>query len=795
MLKATGSNEPIRAGPAAHGSMQWPTDCPESTSILPNLKPVTAADRSLNETSNTSRRRPMSRWRRFIFRLAAVLVIPTLFFSAMEIGLRIMGTGYPAAFVVPLPQKPGYLVDNYKFAWRFFPKSLARSSQPILVAQNKPPASHRIIVLGGSAAMGDPESAFGFPRVLQALLRLRYPEQEFEVINAAVTAVNSNVVLPIAKDCRVMEADAWIVYMGNNEVHGPFGAGTVFGGHDTPLWLNRAGLAAKRTKIGQLLARQWSSANAGSPKPWGGMEMFLDHQLRHDDPSVGKVYDHFQRNLNDILATAQRTRTPVLFSTVVTNLRDCAPFGSLHDEALSKEELTQWQQWFEKGCSAQAEGRFADAIEAFQQASRVDAEFAELQYRLGKCFLQQSQPEKAREAFRLARDYDGLRFRADSTINDILRAVAETQEGQGTWFIDASDQFAQRSPDGIVGEEFLLEHVHFNFAGNYLLAKLFATQLAEVLNLDEKGAPSGDWPSQEECANRLGLTPYHRLLIAKEMKGRLRSAPFNRQSNRQARDDRLQAELSRLTAAMTADAAHAAINQFQQLLSEDPGDWTLRAQFSVLLESTEDLDGAAQQWVEITNQLPHYAEGYYKLGTLFNRLKRWDEAEQSLRRALSLRPEYARASNSLGICLSHLGQFQQSYDQFAKAVQLRPNYAEAYANWGLVLANQGSSSGAVNRHRDAVEADRNYIPAHLWLAKHFLDAEEYDEALKHYSEVVRMKPADAGTRVNLGLLYLKANRPMQAVEHLERAVQLDPNSRLAQQALGQARKLSEEVSP
>ena len=46
----------------------------------------------------------------------------------------------------------------------------------------------------------------------------------FEVVNTAVTAINSHVVREIASDLEEIESDLWIVYMGNNEVYGPFGA-------------------------------------------------------------------------------------------------------------------------------------------------------------------------------------------------------------------------------------------------------------------------------------------------------------------------------------------------------------------------------------------------------------------------------------------------------------------------------------------------------------------------------------------------------------------------------------------
>ena len=66
-------------------------------------------------------------------------------------------------------------------------------------------------------------------RFLEAILETRYPEQDFEVINLAITAINSNVILPISKELAQYNADAWMIYMGNNEMVGPYGAGTIFG--------------------------------------------------------------------------------------------------------------------------------------------------------------------------------------------------------------------------------------------------------------------------------------------------------------------------------------------------------------------------------------------------------------------------------------------------------------------------------------------------------------------------------------------------------------------------------------
>jgi tetratricopeptide (TPR) repeat protein len=733
--------------------------------------------------------RELSSARKWSFRIVTALLIPFLFFVSVEMALRLGGMGYPTAFVISSDANPGYFVDNYRFAWRFFPRALARSSQPLVVAQSRPSGTKRILVLGSSAAMGDPEPAYGLPRVLETLLEHRYPNQDFEVINAAVTAVNSHVVLPIARDCRRLQADAWVIYMGNNEVHGPYGAGTVFGGNRTPLWLIRSGLALRRTRIGQLFSGEWSTLGA-VPKSWGGMTMFLDHRVRHDDPAMQRVYKHFAKNLADLVDTATAEGIPVVIGTVVGNLKDCGPFASLHGAGCSEAGLAQWRSHFDQGRSAQSAGRFDEAIVQYQKADRIDPEYAELPFRSAECYLALGQLPEAQRCFRRARDLDALRFRADSTINDLIRSVASERLDDGVHLIDATRELAERSPDGIVGDNFLYEHVHLNFAGNYLLAKLFAQKLAGVLQLEADGTLVEDWPSEQDCADRLGLTPFHQLVVLRELRTRLRSAPFSTQPHHDARLAKLDADITALNAAITARGARASIEQYRQLIEGDPDDWVLRKQFGLLLESTGDLDGAIDQLKRVTSKLPHHPDGFYRLGAMLNRAKKWQEAEQALRTALTLRPEYAGAANSLGIALSHQQRFEESYRQFRRAVELDPGYAEAYVNWGLVLANQNDIQSAVKQYHLALKADPDYLPAHLKLGEHFVAAGKYEQAEPHYSAAVRLKPNDAAARVNLGLLYLKRNQAAKAIQELQCAVDLDSNNHLARQALERARRMN-----
>ncbi|KKL83913.1 hypothetical protein LCGC14_1969950, partial [marine sediment metagenome] len=267
--------------------------------------------------------------RRWVFRLLAMTLAPALVLGLLEVTLRVVGSGYPTDFYRKIPGRRAY-TGNPRFGWRFFPRPLARAQVMTSLPAEKPAGTFRIFVLGGSAAQGTPSPPYGFGRILEVMLREQYPNASFEVVNAAMTAVNSHVVLPIARDCARRQPDLFVVYLGNNEVVGPFGAGTVFGGYSPSLAAVRASLWVKTTRIGQLLQSGAAAlAPAGaSADEWRGMEMFLEQQVGPDDPKLSAVRANFRRNLEDICDAGTGAGAKVVLATVAVNLKDCAPFAS-----------------------------------------------------------------------------------------------------------------------------------------------------------------------------------------------------------------------------------------------------------------------------------------------------------------------------------------------------------------------------------------------------------------------------------------------------------------------------------
>ena len=559
--------------------------------------------------------------------------------------------------------------ENPRFGWQFFPPALARAPHSFVMPARKEAGTVRIFVLGESAALGDPEPAFGFSRILKVLLEERYPDKKFEVVNTAMTAINSNVILPIARECARHQGDLWVVYMGNNEVVGPFGPGTIFGLQVSSLALLRAMIRLKATKTGQLIDRFLSGAGKQPEMPTSceGMKMFLDQEITAGDPRLERTYRYFDANTASIVKTGLRSGVPVILCTVASNVKDCPPFASRHSSSLSAADAQKWRPWHEQGRELMNDGKAGLALELFSKALALDSEYAELQYFMGRCYLGLSRTDEARAHFEKARDLDTLRFRADSKINGILRHAAGQFSGDRLVLVDAAAAVAKQSPNGLTGGEYLYEHVHFNFEGNYLLAISTAEAAQPFIEGANASASGKEWLTREACAKRLAYTGWAQFKNLENMVSRMQKAPFIAQAGHAQRIRSMEETLLKWRSGWTPARVRSWVALYQEALSRCPNDWEIHRQFAGFLEENDDLKTALKEFHQMADALPHSGVAYYNLGRIQNKNGLYPEAIQSLTTALKLAPFFHEAMNSMGIALAHQGYYREAGDWFEKA--------------------------------------------------------------------------------------------------------------------------------
>jgi tetratricopeptide (TPR) repeat protein len=758
--------------------------------------------------------------RLWLFRILAPVAILLLVLGGLELGLRLFGYGYPTAFFLKTEiGGMNYYVSNDRFGYRFFPPALARTPVPLRMAVKKPANTYRIFVFGESAAMGDPDPTFGAWRYLQVMLRERFPGTDFEVVCVAMTAINSHVILPIARECARHDGDLWIIYMGNNEMVGPFGGGTVFGSRVAGINLIRTSLAVKSTKFGQLLdgLMQRSGVHSSTPKTWSGLNMFKDHQLRYDDPNRLRAYANFKNNLNDILRAGRDAGVPIILSTVGSNLKDCAPFGSLHSAGLNEHQQTEWNSLYQAGAALETSGDYPAALKKYEQAAAIDPQYAELHFRAGRCQLALTNSEQALTDFELARDDDTLAFRADGRINRIIADAAKAKADRGVYFLDAREVFAQRSPAKIPGNELFYEHVHLNFDGNYLLGRAFAEQTLKLLPKSILAQGKSEWASADLCNRRLAVSPWDRFRVWQENYSRVSEPPFTDQLNDVPRAKFYMAKLQELNSQMTQETRAQSRATYEEGLALTPGDYCLRENFAQFLDETGELAAAPAEEQKVSDLLPQNPMTPCIIGRLFVRLGNFSGAEEKFLHALAIRHDYAPALSELGTLRANQQKNADAAGYFARALKINPGDVDTYLNWGFMEQNEGKWDQALAHYHDAADrqpngpADHFYHAATLlmhlrgsesldyfnaavhmnpnfWQARYLLGGElaaegKMEEAQAQFSAAVSIRPDFAPAHSNHGIALAKLGKLNEALKEFQTTLQIDPTDKAAQQNL------------
>ena len=732
--------------------------------------------------------------RRWLLSLLASVVVPLLLLGVLEVTFRVAGFGHRTSFFVPRQvQGEKVLVENPAFGLSFFPPALMRGASPVVMKAAKPPGTCRIFLFGESAALGDPRPAYGVGRYLEVLLRERFPQTEFEVICVAMTAINSHALLPMARECAQYHGDLWIIYMGNNELLGPFGASTVFGPQAPPAALVRIHLALQRTRLGQVfvaLARKFHSG--GAPASWGGLKMFLDRQIPPSDQRKEQVYRNFQANLTSIVQAGIGAGVPVILSSVASNLKDCPPFGSLPPPDLAGPDLARWDKLLRDGVTNQTREEFAAALDNYQQAARVAAQSPELQFRLGECFLKAANIEEARRHFVLARDLDALPFRADSRINRIIAETANHYSNQRVFFLDAEQALAAGSAHLIPGEEYFYEHVHLSFAGNYTLARAVAEQAAHCLPPGRVAGQRSGWSDETTCARRLALTDCNRQTVLEEIRRRLADAPFSNQAGHEARLERVEQQLREIQTRLRSTSLRDLRVIYEEALKSRPHDHWLHHNYAEYLTRVGELAQATSEMEEVCQLVPHHYSGYFHKGRLLARQKKYDEACESLETALKLQPEFtdiylelARASASRGDPQAGL-----KYCDLARQRHLDDGRVQVFK--AKILVSLKRRNEAVRCLREAVRIQPTLWEAHDMLGAELAHEDNFAGAQVEFEEVIRLQPGYAEGHLNLGIALARHGRFADAVAEFNEALRLEPQNRKAQEFLSTVEQLQKQ---
>jgi hypothetical protein len=379
-----------------------------------------------------------------IFLWGFTLLFPILLLGIIEIGFRVAGYNSEAQeLFIEAGNDADFYITNTNFVERYFPDFAPRIA-PGAIRKVKKPNTFRIFVFGGSSAQGFPYNFYNsFADQLEQKLLLNTNGLNIEIANLGMTAVNSYVIRDLSKRVLPYEPDAIIIYAGHNEFYGSFGAGSTQFGMVNNVSLKRFTLWLKNFRFYQFLENLIQTKQESTDRRTLMAKVVNNSDIAKDSKTFKQGMHQFEENITDVVELFARRDIPVLVGTVVSNLKDQAPFTD----------------------NPAANAMYKEGVELFD-AGNLDA---------------------ARAKFIAAKELDGIRFRAPEGINEIIRDITSTDDAI---LVDIEKAIREQAPSGIEDDFIFVDHLHPNFKTHLFIANLFLAELIEFEMIEMAIAPN-----------------------------------------------------------------------------------------------------------------------------------------------------------------------------------------------------------------------------------------------------------------------------------------------------------------
>ena len=451
--------------------------------------------------------------KRWSLRLLA-LALGCLPLLLCEMGLRL--TGWPAGSP---PADP--LVDLHHLRPLF---TLSPDGQSYFIgperldlfrearfAAVKPSGTFRIFALGESTTQGEPYStATAYPAWLEIELKAA-TGRDCEVINCGGLSYASYRIRAILQEVLASYSpDLIVIYCGQNEF---LEQRTYEGWREVPMPLARASGWLSSFKLAQLT--RWAvrgsadrQAKLASPTHIEQeVDALLDYAgglsaYHRDDPWREPVVEHYRWNMAQMVADCRVAGVPLVLCNPVVNLLDCPPMKFEARSDLTAQQLSAFNAAWE---SAQANSQSPDVARRYlEEALALDPDHAGVNFFLGRLDWEAGKLVQAKERLIRAKDNDVCPLRALSVMQTAVKELAVTEHVP---LLDADQLFTEHSDGGIdrgiVGNKWLVDHVHPHIEGHQLLGEALCDLILHEGYLQEQ---STEWRTDRKQRYREHLS-------------------------------------------------------------------------------------------------------------------------------------------------------------------------------------------------------------------------------------------------------------------------------------------------
>lgn len=137
-----------------------------------------------------------------------------------------------------------------------------------------------------------------------------------------------------------------------------------------------------------------------------------------------------------------------------------------------------------------------------------------------------------------------------------------------------------------------------------------------------------------------------------------------------------------------------ALDLYREIAALSPRDPHPGATVGSMLAELGEPDAAIASFVQLLQQHPDYADGWFNLGYLHEQRQNTAEAERCFRRALELKPDHDRAWYGLALVLIRTDRLAEAVEALKQNTKLQPFSPFGYYQLGMTYHHLGEAGDA-----------------------------------------------------------------------------------------------------
>lgn len=166
---------------------------------------------------------------------------------------------------------------------------------------------------------------------------------------------------------------------------------------------------------------------------------------------------------------------------------------------------------------------------------------------------------------------------------------------------------------------------------------------------------------------------------------------------------------------------------------------------------------------------PKLTDAHFMEGRIYTELRRFDQAEEAYKRALSLAPQYQGAWFNMGNNAFRQEEFEKALRYYRKE-QKTHSSAAVFFHMGRAYAELGKADSARQALKQVLAADSSYAAAYNRLGELYEQEGELNKALSYAQRALQQESENANYRYRVGALLLRTGREKGALKYLRNVV-------------------------